>query len=53
MEEKKEARYEAVRIPTEFQNAIQTPAGEFASEFQILAEISNKLDKISKAIIGQ
>ena len=53
MEEKKEARYEAVRVPTEFQNAIQTPSGEVLSDTQLLVEIANKIDKLSLAIVGK
>jgi hypothetical protein len=50
VEEKKEAKYELVQVPTGQALAIQTPEGEVISTELALVEILNVLRDVKKAI---
>jgi len=48
--ESKEVEYQAVQVPTEHRIMIQNPKGEVMTMEEVLAEISNKLDKLLKVM---
>ena len=51
-QEPKEQAYSLVQVPTQYGLAIQTPAGTQVNEAELLVEIANKIETLTKAIAG-
>lgn len=48
--EEKQIGYELVQVPTEHTIAVQTPEGNVISVNELIVQIANRLEEISKAL---